>query len=157
MAYFNCAGEGFLKRTRGGKVYQAQKATINPNQEKKNTRPYRLMGLKKGIERAFRLIGFTSGASHRAEIVNAMTDASWTERSGSYTGSRRLLIFVQVADSRWAYTSLMNREPKETKPVRLLTKKYFYYWMFLSVGFISKEYMFSNQAVGTLATAQSLG
>lgn len=74
-----CAGEGYLKRTRGGNVYQAQKATINPNQEKKNTRPYMLMGLKKGIERAFRLIGFTSGASHSTEIVNAMTDASCTE------------------------------------------------------------------------------
>ena len=30
---------------------------------------------------------------------------------------QRLLVFVQVAGSRWAYTSLVNREPKETKPV----------------------------------------
>ena len=91
-----CRGR-HLKRTRGGKVYQAQKATMKPNQEKKNTRPYMLIGLKKGMERAFRLIGFTSGASHRTESVNAMMDESWAERSERYTGSRRLLVFVQVA------------------------------------------------------------
>lgn len=38
---------------------------MNPNQEKKNTRPYTLIGLKKGTERAFRVIGLTSGASQR--------------------------------------------------------------------------------------------
>jgi hypothetical protein len=40
----------------------------NPNQAKKNTRPYLLKGLRRGIERAFLLMGFTSGADHSVEI-----------------------------------------------------------------------------------------
>ena len=43
-------------------MYHAQKAIMKPNHEKKKTRPYMLMGLKKGMERAFRLIGLISGA-----------------------------------------------------------------------------------------------
>jgi len=39
-----------------------------PNQAKKNTRPYLLKGLSRGMERAFLLMGFTSGADHREEI-----------------------------------------------------------------------------------------
>jgi len=35
---------------------------MKPNHEKKNTRPYMLMGLKRGIARALRVMGFTSGA-----------------------------------------------------------------------------------------------
>ena len=74
---------------------------MKPNQEKKNTRPYMLIGLKKGIERAFRLIGFTSGASHRTEILNAMMDESELDsKKQRDTGSRRLLVFVQVAGGR---------------------------------------------------------
>ncbi len=71
---------GELRLTRGGKVYQAQKAIMNPNHEKKNTRPYMLMGLKKGIDRAFRLIGFTSGADQRSESLNPMMTVLCLER-----------------------------------------------------------------------------
>ena len=39
-----------------------------PNQAKKKTRPYLLKGLSRGMERAFLLMGFTSGADHREEI-----------------------------------------------------------------------------------------
>ena len=46
-------------------AYQDQKASMNANHAKVNTRPYILMGFKPGIERAFRLIGLTSGARHR--------------------------------------------------------------------------------------------
>lgn len=51
--------------------YHDQKAIMNPNQEKKNVRPYVVeIGLKKGIERAFWLTGLTSGARQRSEKVS---------------------------------------------------------------------------------------
>jgi len=49
----------------GGKAYHDRNAIMNPDQEKKNVRPYLFNGLRIGIERALRLIGFTSGAVHR--------------------------------------------------------------------------------------------
>ena len=51
-------------------AYQDQKASMNPNQAKVNTRPYMLTGFKPGIDRAFRLIGLTSGARHRVVMSN---------------------------------------------------------------------------------------
>lgn len=39
---------------------------MKPNHEKKKTRPYLLMGLNIGTERAFLLIGLTSGAEYMA-------------------------------------------------------------------------------------------
>lgn len=45
---------------------------MNPNQEKKKTRPYRLRGFRPGIERAFRLTGLTSGALQRIVGSNMM-------------------------------------------------------------------------------------
>ena len=51
--------------TSGGKVYHAQNATMNPHHEKKNTRPYTFTKLSTGMDRALRLIGFTSGVAQR--------------------------------------------------------------------------------------------
>lgn len=51
-----------VKVSSGGNAYQDQKATKKPNQAKLMTRPYMLMGLRTGIDRAFRLMGFISGA-----------------------------------------------------------------------------------------------
>lgn len=48
--------------TNGGNAYHDQKATKNPNHEKKNTLPYMLIGFRKGIARALRVMGLTSGA-----------------------------------------------------------------------------------------------
>jgi hypothetical protein len=42
----------------------SQNAIMKPNQEKKNTLPYMLIGLSAGIEVAFLLMGFTNGAFH---------------------------------------------------------------------------------------------
>ena len=51
----------------GDITYQDKKAIMKPNQEKKNTRPYTVMGLSIGIDRAFLLIGLTSGVAQRRE------------------------------------------------------------------------------------------
>jgi hypothetical protein len=49
-------------------AYHDQNAMKKPNHEKKKTRPYLLKGLKKGMERAFLLMGLTSGSFHRNEM-----------------------------------------------------------------------------------------
>lgn len=46
-------------------IYHERKAIRKPIQEKKNVRPYLLMGFRTGIERAFLLIGLMSGALHK--------------------------------------------------------------------------------------------
>lgn len=51
-------------------TYQDQKAMKKPNQEKKNTRPYRQIGFSRGIERAFLLIGLTSGSVQSSDTLN---------------------------------------------------------------------------------------
>jgi hypothetical protein len=56
-----------MKLTKGGKAYQAQYASMKPIHEKKKTRPYGSVGLRIGTERAFLLIGLTSGALQRLE------------------------------------------------------------------------------------------
>ena len=56
----------------GGKAYQLQNATKKPNQEKKKTRPYLLIGFNKGKERAFLLMGLTSGALNRSAGLRVM-------------------------------------------------------------------------------------
>lgn len=43
-------------------LYHAQKAIIKPNHEKKNTRPYWLIGLRTGTARAFLFTGLIAGA-----------------------------------------------------------------------------------------------
>jgi hypothetical protein len=53
--------------TNGGNVYHAQKAIMNPNHEKKNTRPYMFMGFRAGTDLAFRFTGLTSGAPYRSD------------------------------------------------------------------------------------------
>lgn len=58
----------------GDVAYQDQKASMNANQANVNTRPYILIGFKPGIERAFRLIGLTSGARHRVVTSNMMSE-----------------------------------------------------------------------------------
>jgi len=55
---------------REDRTYQERKATKNPDQEKKNVRPYLLKGLRMGTERAFLLTGLTSGASQRCDALN---------------------------------------------------------------------------------------
>jgi hypothetical protein len=54
------------------KAYHDQKATKNPNQLKKNTRPYMLTTLKNGIDRALWLMGLTSGASNNRLGLNIL-------------------------------------------------------------------------------------
>lgn len=51
-------------------MYQAQKASIKPSHEKKNTRPCRSTGLKMGTLRAFLLTGLRTGVRQRSEALN---------------------------------------------------------------------------------------
>ena len=53
-----------------GSHTQLQKATKNPNQANVKTRPYTLIGLNAGIERAFLLTGLTTGALHKVVTSN---------------------------------------------------------------------------------------
>lgn len=56
-----------VQNANGTKIaYQDMKATMNPNHANVNTLPYTLIGLRAGIERAFWLTGFKSGAFHRS-------------------------------------------------------------------------------------------
>ena len=57
------------------KAYQDQNATKKPNQAKKKTRPYILMGFSPGIERALRLTGLTTGALHSVVGSNILRGA----------------------------------------------------------------------------------
>jgi hypothetical protein len=57
----------------GVHLHHDQNAMKNPNQEKKNTRPYMLMTFRMGTERALWLIGLTSGASHSSETLTMLT------------------------------------------------------------------------------------
>lgn len=61
---FNFKSFAMTSDKSGGKAYHDQKAIMKPNQEKKNTRPYMLIGLSIGIDLAFLLTGFTNGACH---------------------------------------------------------------------------------------------
>jgi hypothetical protein len=56
----------------GGKAYHDQKAMKKPNHPKKKTRPYMLVGLRNGMERALWLTGFTSGACQRDASLKPM-------------------------------------------------------------------------------------
>jgi hypothetical protein len=67
--------------TSGGNAYHERKAIINPNQAKKKTLPYLLMGLRIGIDRAFLLTGLISGACHRVATLKPMVD----EVSGAFS------------------------------------------------------------------------
>ena len=53
-------------------TYHDQKAIMKPNHEKKNTRPYTLIGFKPGMDRALRLTGLTTGACHRTAGLNML-------------------------------------------------------------------------------------
>lgn len=57
-----------------GGAYQDQNAIKKPNQEKKNTLPYSLIGFKKGTERAFLVMGFISGACQRSVTLKPILD-----------------------------------------------------------------------------------
>lgn len=59
--------------TSGGKVYQAQNATMKPNHDVKNTRPCTSRILSTGIDRALRLTGLISGVAQRYDTF-IMTD-----------------------------------------------------------------------------------
>jgi hypothetical protein len=54
-------------------LYHDRKAIRKPNQEKKKVRPYLLMGLRMGMDRAFLLIGLVSGALHNWETAKGMS------------------------------------------------------------------------------------
>ena len=58
--------KGGNRLTKGGKAYQDRKATMNPIQEKKKTRPQGSIGLSIGIDLAFLLTGLTSGETKRS-------------------------------------------------------------------------------------------
>jgi hypothetical protein len=45
---------------------------MKPNQEKKKTRPYILIGFRPGMERALWLMGLTTGAVQRVVGLNMM-------------------------------------------------------------------------------------
>ncbi len=60
---------------------QLQKATKNPNQANVNTRPYILMGLSPGTERALWLTGLTTGAFHSVVISYMIADSRKTFRN----------------------------------------------------------------------------
>lgn len=51
---------------------QDQNAIMNPNHEKKNTRPYMLKGLRPGMLLAFLLTGFNKGAFHNVVMLNIL-------------------------------------------------------------------------------------
>lgn len=53
-------------------TYHDRKATRKPDQEKKNVRPYLLIGLNTGMDRAFPFKGLTSGATQRWEILKGI-------------------------------------------------------------------------------------
>lgn len=62
----NCNfGTGIIQLTSGGKAYHDRNATMKPKQAKKKTRPYRSIGLKMGMVKAFRLAGLISGEAKR--------------------------------------------------------------------------------------------
>lgn len=61
---FNFKSFAMTSDKSGGKAYHDQKAIMKPNHEKKNTLPYLLNGLSIGMDLAFLLTGFTSGAFH---------------------------------------------------------------------------------------------
>ncbi len=79
--------------TRGGKAYQAQKAIMKPNHEKKKTLPYMLIGFRAGIDRAFLLMGLTSGALYRSAKPKPrpMTAAACSEARGGIGVSEKRL------------------------------------------------------------------
>jgi len=54
---------------------QERNATKNPDHEKKKVRPYLLIGLRTGIERALWLMRLTSGASQRCEALKPIFEA----------------------------------------------------------------------------------
>lgn len=59
---------------------QDMKAIMKPHQEKKKTRPNLLIGLKIGMDLAFPLIGFTSGAVQRAAKLTILTNLLKTKK-----------------------------------------------------------------------------
>jgi hypothetical protein len=67
-----------------GESHHDQNAMKKLHQEKKNTRPYRSIGFKIGIERALLLMGLTSGDRHSVEIRKPMMlDPRWLGTASS--------------------------------------------------------------------------
>lgn len=67
-------GESTL--TSGGNANHDRNATINPNQEKKKTRPYLSTGFSTGIDLALQLMGLISGVAtnSRIELVKVIAN-----------------------------------------------------------------------------------
>ena len=87
-------------------TYQDQKARKNPNQAKKKTRPYMLMGFKPGIDLALRLTGLTSGACHRVAtpILKVVREVS-----------RLMSLMTGVSDGPRVEGRRVSRDPRESK------------------------------------------
>ena len=73
--------------TSGGNVYHAQNAIMNPNQEKKKTRPWGSTGLRTGTLRAFLLTGLSTGGRQRSENLKPMAPV-WSLEYGIRTACR---------------------------------------------------------------------
>jgi hypothetical protein len=59
----------------GNVPYHDQNAIMNPNQEKKKTRPYTLVtGLRNGMDWAFLLMGLMAGDRQRREMLAISTE-----------------------------------------------------------------------------------
>ena len=89
-----CAKDGVhIHGARG--AYQDQKARKKPNHAKLKTRPYTLMTFNAGMERAFRLTGFTSGVRQRVVTSNMMRGRRW------WYGHTLCDAGIYVWDQRW--------------------------------------------------------
>lgn len=74
------------RHTKGGKVYQAQKAIMKPIHEKKKTRPWRSKGLKTGMRWAFLVRGLRGGGRKENWKPRTMMPSRWVMRcSRRYT------------------------------------------------------------------------
>ena len=112
------------------RTYQDQKATKKPNQAKLNTRPYTLIGLRIGIERALPLTGLISGAFHRRAglkpMVNDQRGVSNQEKSSLFLPLRSLYVsdIITLGDycSKWNAAELSKLDvDEETRPINRQT------------------------------------
>lgn len=67
--------------TSGGNAYHDRKATMNPSQEKKNTRPYLSNWLRAGIDLALWFAGFVSGETKRSSRKLVAIIGDWKDCS----------------------------------------------------------------------------
>lgn len=78
---------------------------MKPNQEKKKTRPYMPIGLSRGIDRAFLLMGLMSGSVQstlglKPTILVNVSVVSRSELSGRYCQAAMALIMASVSNAQ---------------------------------------------------------